>query len=72
MSIDPVTAFGVASVTAMLLCYALEDRARWWVLAFAVACWSSALYGWLTGVWPFTIVETIWGGVALRRFLRRR
>lgn len=71
MSIDPVTAFGVASVGAMLVCYVLEERSRWWVLAFAVACWSSALYGWLAGAWPFTVIETIWGIVAVRRFSRR-
>lgn len=71
MSIDPVTAFGVASVGAMLVCYVLEERSRWWVLTFAVACWSSALYGWLAGAWPFTVIETIWGIVAVRRFSRR-
>ena len=72
MPLDPVTAFGVASLSAMLVSYALEDRGRAWVLAFALACWASAAYGWLAGAWPFTVVEGIWGFVAMRRFMSRR
>jgi hypothetical protein len=71
VSLDPVTAFGVASLSAMLVCYALEDRGRGWVVAFALACWASAAYGWLAGAWPFTVVEGVWGVVALRRYVRR-
>jgi len=69
---EPLTVFGVASVGAMLLFYALEARSPWAILAFAFACWSSAVYGWLAGVWPFAVIEGIWGVVALRRFARRR
>ena len=69
---EPLTTFGVVSVTAMLVAYALERRSRWFVFAFAFACWSSAIYGWLAGAWPFTVVEGIWGFVALRRFAQRR
>ena len=32
---DALTAFGLFAVTAMLICYALEDRSHWFVLAFA-------------------------------------
>ena len=71
MQLDPVTAFGVASLSAMLVSYALEHRGRGWVLAFALGCWASAVYGWLAGAWPFTVVEGVWGVVALRRYLRR-
>ena len=71
MSLDPLTAFGVASLGAMLLAYALEQRGRGWVLAFALACWASAAYGWLAGAWPFTLVEGVWGVIALHRYLRR-
>lgn len=56
----------------MLLFYALEERWRWSVLAFALACWSAAAYAWLAGAWPFTVVEGAWGIVALRRFARRQ
>ncbi|MEP6695160.1 MAG: hypothetical protein ABJB39_11010 [Chloroflexota bacterium] len=69
---DLLTAFGLLSVSAMLVLYALEERSRHFVLAFAIACWASALYAWLAGTWPFTAVELVWGFVALRRFGRRR
>ena len=64
--------FGLASVAAMLVCYTLEERSPYFVLAFALACWAAAAYAWLAGAWPFTLVEAIWGAVALRRFARRR
>jgi hypothetical protein len=70
--VDPLTAFGLASVSATLFCYALEERSPYFVLAFAVACWAAAAYAWLAGTWPFTLIEAIWGAVALRRFARRR
>ncbi len=69
---DGLTLFGAVSVGAMLLFYSLEERTPWAVLAFALACWSSAVYGWLAGVWPFMVIEGIWGLVALRRFVGRR
>ena len=33
-----LSAFGLFAVTAMLVCYALENRSPWFILAFAVAC----------------------------------
>jgi len=68
---DGLTLFGVVSVGAMLLFYSLEDRSPWAVAAFALACWSSAVYAWLAGAWPFTAVELVWGVVAMRRFSLR-
>ena len=35
---DALTAVGLFAVSAMLICYALEDRSHWFVLAFAAAC----------------------------------
>ena len=61
-------AFGLFAVTAMLVAYALEQRSRWWILAFAAACALGSLYGFLQGAWPFGVVEAIWSLVALRRF----
>lgn len=70
--LDGLTVFGVISVTAMLVFYALEDRAAGFVLAFAAACMAASLYGFLQGAWPFGVVELAWSGVALRRWWRRR
>ena len=33
-----LTLFGLLAVTAMLVTYALENRSRWFILAFSVAC----------------------------------
>ncbi len=65
---DALTWFGLCAVTAMLVCYALEDRSRWYILAFAAACALGSIYGFLQGAWPFGVVEAIWSLVALRRW----
>ena len=54
---DLLTLFGLLTVTAMLIFYALEDRSHWFVLAFAAACVFASIYGFLQGAWPFGIVE---------------
>jgi len=70
---DGLTSFGLFAVTLMLVTYALEDRSRWFILAFAVACALGSIYGFLQGAWPFGLVEAIWAVVALRRWgVRRR
>jgi hypothetical protein len=68
---DALTAYGLFAVTAMLVCYALEDRSRRFVLAFAVSCGLGSIYGFLQGAWPFGLVEAIWSAVALFRWSKR-
>ncbi|MBM2810999.1 MAG: hypothetical protein HW416_1758 [Chloroflexi bacterium] len=68
---DALTLFGFVSVVTMLTCYALEERSPVFVLVFGIACWASAAYGWMAGAWPFTLVELVWGVVALRRYAAR-
>jgi len=53
---DALTWFGLFAVSAMLLCYALEERSHWFVLSFAVACALGSVYGFLQGAWPFGLV----------------
>jgi hypothetical protein len=62
-----VTVYGVGAVTFMMVMYALERRGRRYVLAFALGCLLSSVYGFWSGAWPFGVVELIWSGVALRR-----
>jgi hypothetical protein len=69
---DGLTLFGLIAVSAMLACYALEDRSPWFVLAFAASCALGSAYGFLQGAWPFGLVEAVWSLVALRRWLRVR
>jgi hypothetical protein len=70
--VDSLTVFGLFAVTAMLVCYALEDRSPWFVLAFAGACALASIHGFLQGAWPFGIVEAIWSLVAIKRWSTRR
>ena len=67
---DRLSIFGLTAVTLMLVCYALEDRSRWFILAFAGSCLLASAYGFLQGAWPFGLVEAIWSMVALRRWHR--
>ena len=70
---DALTLFGLFAVTAMLVCYALEDRSPWFILAFAASCaLGSIVTGFLQGAWPFGAVEAIWAGVAVWRWRKRR
>lgn len=69
---DGLTLFGLFAVTAMLVCYALEERHPAFILGFAVACALGSAYGFLQGAWPFGVVEAIWAVVAVRRWLNRR
>jgi hypothetical protein len=72
MLLDPLIVYGALAVTAMMLCYALEGRSPYFVLAFAAACVASSVYGFLQGAWPFGVVELVWSGVAFRRWLAAR
>jgi hypothetical protein len=67
-----LSAFGLFAVTAMLVCYALEARSRWFIFAFAGACALGSVYGFLQGAWPFGAVEAVWSLVALRRWARTK
>jgi hypothetical protein len=69
MSGPGITAFGVIALTFMMVMYALERRHRRFVLAFSVGCLLSSAYGFASGAWPFGVVELVWSGIALRRYL---
>jgi hypothetical protein len=47
--VDLLSAFGLFAVTAMLICYAFEDRGAAFVLAFAGACALGSIYGFMQG-----------------------
>ncbi|MGH7837583.1 MAG: hypothetical protein ACREQC_07115 [Candidatus Binataceae bacterium] len=67
---NPLTLFGLFAVLAMLVCYAMEHRSRWFILAFGGACALGSAYGFLQGAWPFGLVEVVWSFVAVRRWWR--
>lgn len=68
---DALTLFGLFAVTAMLVFYALEERSKIYILAFAGACGLASVYGFLQGAWPFGVVESIWSIVALNRWAKK-
>jgi len=65
-----LTVYGVAALTFMMAMYSLEQRHPRFVLAFAIGCLLASSYGFLSGAWPFGVVEAIWSVIALRRYLR--
>lgn len=70
MHLDAVTVYGICAVTFMMVMYMLERRHRLFVLAFALGCVLSSVYGFLSGTWPFGVVEAIWSLVAVARYRR--
>jgi hypothetical protein len=66
---DALTLFGLFAVSAMLICYTLENRSHWFVLMFAVSCALGSAYGFLQGAWPFGLVEAVWSVVARKRWI---
>jgi hypothetical protein len=67
-----ITLYGVAALSFMMVMYALEDRGSGFVAAFAAGCALSSVYGFLSGAWPFGVVEGIWSLIAMRRYLAAR
>jgi hypothetical protein len=63
-----ITIYGVLAVSLMMVMYGLERRGRVFILAFALGCLLSSVYGFLSGAWPFGVVEAIWCVVAAQRF----
>jgi hypothetical protein len=67
-----VTIYGVCAVSFMMAMYALERRGPIFILLFALGCVLSSIYGFLSGAWPFGVVEAVWSLIALQRFRRER
>jgi hypothetical protein len=63
-----VTIYGVLALTFMMVMYALEQRDDRYILGFAIGCVLSSVYGFLSGAWPFGVVEAIWAGIAFNRY----
>lgn len=70
-SFDALSLFGLAAVSASLLCYVMEARSAWWTLGFAAANLAAAIYGFLQGAWPFGLIELFWMAAALMRWRRQ-
>lgn len=67
-----VTFFGVVALTFMMVMYALEHRHPRFIVMFAAGCVLSSAYGFLSGAWPFGVVELVWAAIAVRRYASAR
>jgi hypothetical protein len=65
-----ITVYGVAALSFMMAMYALEGRGRAFIALFALGCALSSLYGFVSGAWPFGVIEALWSLIALRRWRR--
>jgi len=63
-----ITIYGVLALSFMMVMYGLERRGPIFILAFALGCLLSSIYGFLEGAWPFGVIEAIWCVVAVQRF----
>ncbi len=63
-----LTIFGIVVLAFMMAMYALERRGPLFILAFALGCGLSSTYGFLSGAWPFGVVEAIWTVIAIHRY----
>ncbi len=66
-----ITVLGIVALSFMMVMYALERRGRVFVLGFAIGCALSSAYGFVSGAWPFGVVEAVWCLIALRRYTRQ-
>lgn len=65
---NALNAFGLFSVIAMLIFYALEEKHHLFILAFSLSCILGSIYGFLQGAWPFGVVEIAWTIIVFRKW----
>ncbi len=53
----------------MMLFYFRESRGKIYTLLFGITCFFSSSYGFLSGAWPFGIIELAWGLMTLRKYV---
>jgi len=68
---DALILYGLFAVSVMVALYALENRHHLFTLGFAGACGLASVYGFLSGAWPFGVVEAVWAVIALVRWRKR-
>lgn len=66
-----LTLYGSLALALMMAFYLLEARNPIYIMLFALTCFASAIYGFLSGVYPFFVIELIWGSLSFRRYYRR-
>ncbi|AKA48475.1 hypothetical protein IX51_04485 [uncultured archaeon] len=70
--LSTLNAFGAAAVTVMMVSYVAEERGTVYTFIFGISSFGASIYGWLSGTWPFGIIEGVWALFALRKWYRRK
>ncbi len=60
---------GAIDLAIMLIFYAMEPKSRNYTLLFGLTCIGSSVYGFLSGTWPFGVIEAIWTILALKKYI---
>jgi hypothetical protein len=63
-----ITIYGICALSFMMAMYALERRGPRFIAAFAFGCLLACSYGFLSGAWPFGVLEATWAVIAWRRY----
>lgn len=68
-ALSTLNILGAIDLAVMMGFYALEPKSRTFTLLFGLTCIGSSTYGFLSGTWPFGIIEAVWTVVALRKYV---
>jgi len=67
-----LNAYGLFTFAAMVICYALEEKNWWFVLAFSFSCLMGAAHVFLLSAWSFGMISVMWALIAFRKWYRYR
>ncbi|MCL4444225.1 MAG: hypothetical protein M1468_03800 [Candidatus Thermoplasmatota archaeon] len=63
--------FGSIDLTVMLLFYIYENSRPIYSVLFGITCIGSSAYGFLSGTWPFGVIELVWAVFSIKKFFTR-
>lgn len=66
-----INIMGAIAVTVMMLAYIGEEKGSGYTFLFGLSCLGASAYGWVSGTWPFGIIEAVWAVFAFRKWRRR-
>ncbi len=66
--LSALNVFGAATVSVMMLAYAAEGRGSTYTMIFGVSSLGASAYGWLSGTWPFGVIEFVWALISFNKW----
>jgi hypothetical protein len=67
--LSPVNIYGALVLVIMMVFYFRESRGSVYTLLFGITCFFSSSCGFLSGAWPFGVIELAWGLMTLRKYV---